>query len=922
MVLAVRLVLFGSVQGEEDVAQPNAVEHWAYQRPVRPKLPTGGFVAGSRNAIDTFVLQHLTTVGVQPSPPANSTTLIRRLWLDVVGLPPSLEAVERFVTDPSPDAPDRAVDRLLASPHYGERWGRNWLDLARYADSDGYTLDSPRPWAWRWRDWVINAFNSDMPFDQFTIEQLGGDLLPDASIEQHVATGFHRNTLRNAEGGVDKEEYRIRAVVDRANTTGTVWLATTIGCCQCHDHMYDPLSQREYYEFFAFFNNDDDVLIAANQPLQEEQYQRALSQLDPEEFENITSRLQAAIDERVLEIPRVLQEWESARTPVERQWTALTPKTYGATGSRTQMEILEDGSMLIGGPNTFFNNFSLSFETTLEGLTGLRLEVLPHETQPEAGPGRDDRGDFFLSELRVATRPLGDLNASDEPAVISAAYADFEKSGNQIAHVLDGDTETGWSIGTETGRHHTAMFVFEKPLGGARGSTIILGLDHQGYTIGRFRLLVTNEVPLGSELSSQFSKGLSEEEALPQPIAALLAQPVGQRNAGEQQQLQDFFATIDPPLRELRRQLLQHNRNRPQPPNTQARTLAARGDRKTFLHVRGDFRRPGEEVTPGTPAILPTLFSEGAISNRLELARWIVDVENPLTRRVFSNRIWQRLFGRALVRTPDDFGTMGETATHPELLDFLACEVSRLGWSRKMILRQIVASNTYRQSSSVREELVTKDPDNLLLARQNRYRLEGEVIRDGGLTVSGLLTRQIGGPSIHPPLPGKVGDIGFANLVPWQVSAGAAQYRRGIYIFSQRTVPYPMLNLFDVPDMTVTCTRREVSNTPLHALFLLNDPVFTEFARDFARRLLQEPGDVSTRMRRGYQMTTARRPSPDQLQALREFYTKVRNHFEAFPAAAREFAGAAESSAGTVEHATWTAVCRALLNTDQFLTRE
>ena len=920
--LAACVTVLGAACSEGVAEEAETPEHWAYQLPTRPPLPDGKFVKNSRNAIDAFVLQRLGTEGIAPSKPASRTTLIRRLWLDVVGLPPTLEAVERFVTDRSPDALERAVDRVLSSPHYGERWGRYWLDLARYADSDGYTLDSPRPWAWRWRDWVVNAFNSDVPFDEFTVEQLAGDLLPNASIEQHVATGFHRNTLRNAEGGVDKEEYRIRAVVDRANTTSTVWLATTLGCCQCHDHRYDPLSQREYYEFLAFFNNDDDVLIPAEQPLEVERYQRAMQQFDTAAFKTHTLHLQTELDKRGAELPRAMREWESSITPATTQWKVLTPKTYGATGSRTKIEVLEDGSILVGGPNTFFNNFSLSFDTQLEGLTALRLEVLPHQTQPESGPGRNEQGDFFLSEVRVATAPLGSLNAHSKPVMISAAYANHEKAGNQIAHVLDGDTETGWSIGKETGRHHTALFIFARPAGSGVGSTITVGLDHQGYTIGRFRLLVTNETLAGRELLSRDTHRLSVAEAIPQPITHLLKLSAEQRSHREQQQLHEFFSTIDPEMRARRRQLAAQKNNRPQPPDTQARTLSARGDRKTHVHVRGDFRRLGEEVSPGTPTILPRLLSEAAVPNRLELANWIVAIENPLTRRVFSNRVWQHLFGRALVRTPDDFGTQGELATHPQLLDFLATEVLRLGWSRKMLLRQIVASNTYRQSSKVREDLAIKDPENLLLARQNRYRLAGEVIRDAGLIISGLMTRQIGGPSIHPPLPGKVGDIGFANLVPWQVSEGADRYRRGMYIFAQRTVPYPMLNLFDVPDMTVTCTRRDISNTPLHALFLLNDPVFTEFARGFAARVMQFSGDVSQRMNIAFQMTAAHPPSPEQLQSLSEYYVNVRKHFHSFPAAAREFGGQGVRQEDVVERATWAAICRVLLNTDKFLTRE
>lgn len=616
--------------------------HWAFQAIQRPEPPAVADESWVRNPIDAFILDRLEREGIAPSPEADRATLIRRLSLDLLGIPPTPEEVDAFVQDRAPNAVEALVDRLLSSPHYGERWGRHWLDLARYADSDGYEKDNPRPEAFRFRDWVINALNSDLPFDRFTIEQLAGDLLPDASLEQRTAAGFHRNTLTNTEGGVDQEEFRVAAVVDRVNTTGTVWLGLTVGCAQCHTHKYDPITQREYYQLFAFFNASDE-------------------------------------------------------------------------------------------------------------------ENLPLEP-----PSPDD----------------------------SSEKADKPKAKAPVPHIR----------------------TFREP-----------------------------------------------------------------------------------------------------PPESR---------RSTHILIRGDFLRPGESVDPETFEVLPPMAPEGDDPDRLDLAHWIVDSENPLTARVTVNRIWFHLFGRALVPTMDDFGTQGELPSHPELLDWLASEFQRLGWSQKSLIRTIVLSATYRQSSVSRPELSDRDPENVWLARQNRVRLEAEVIRDASLAAAGLLSPKLGGPSVFPPQPPGISDLTYARSARWQESSGEDRYRRGLYTFFRRTSPYPMLTTFDAPDANVCAVGRETSNTPLQALTLLNDAVFVECARSLALRVARESEDET--IARAFRLVLGRSPSPDERQILESLYQEFLADFRDDPEAVSELLGATSvpDDLPSEQVAALTATARVLLNLDEFMTRE
>lgn len=656
----------------EGAVVPVKLSHWSFRPIVRPAVPSVPGSAGSvRNPIDAFILFRLSKEGVRPSPEASRATLIRRVSFDLTGLPPTPEEVSAFSLDTSPNAYEKVVDRLLASPHFGERWGRHWLDGARYADSDGYEKDTGRPFAWRYRDWVIAALNRDLPFDRFTVDQLAGDLLPGATIDQKIATGFHRNTLTNKEGGVDAEEFRVAAVMDRVNTTGKVWLGLTVGCAQCHDHKYDPFTQREYYRLFAFFNSDRELDLSA---------------------------------------------------PLAGETEKLAERTR-------------------------------AFE---------------------------------------------------------------EKKANLTAAVAE-----------------------------------------------------------------------AKEKQLP---------------AAEIKKRETALA----------------NHAKVAPAVSKAMTLAAGPTRPTYVMVRGDFLRPGAAVAAGMPAVLPGPTTPP--KSRLDLANWLVARDNPLTPRVTVNWVWAKLFGRGIVATPEDFGSQGQKPSHPDLLDWLADEF-RSSWSMKRLIRTVVTSNTYRRSSDARPDLADKDPLNVLLARQNRLRLEAEIVRDNALAVSGLLTRTVGGPSIHPPQPAGISELTYANSAKWVESKGADRYKRGMYVWFQRTSPYPMLTTFDGPDSTVCTVRRERSNTALQALTLLNDVVFVEAARALARRGIEGRGGDSPGVM--FRLALGREMSKAEESRMRKHFDDLKKLAESDPKAAAELAGTYPPVGIPVsEVAAWVGVARTLMNLDEFVTRE
>ncbi|MBI3864595.1 MAG: PSD1 domain-containing protein [Planctomycetia bacterium] len=914
--------------------------HWAFQPVRRPAGPAVKAEGSVRNTIDRFIVARLESRSIAPSPEADRRTLIRRLKFDLLGLPPTPAEIREFVEDTRPDAYELLVDRFLASPHFGERWGRHWLDLARYADSDGYEKDSPRPFAWRYRNWVIDAINNDLPFDQFTIEQLAGDLLPNATLEQKVATGFHRNTLTNKEGGVDQEEFRVAAVIDRVNTTSTVWLGLTLGCAQCHSHKYDPLLMHEYYGMFAFFNQGNEVDLPAPLPAEAEAYAKAKSAYDAAHapFATAVSEFEST------RLPERLAAWEKTLDKSSSPtWTVLEPASIAGTGA-VKFARQSDGSYLATGENKPAETYTLQFQGGVpKGITALRIEVLPDAALPAKGPGRVAHGNFVLSEFRASVS--SPAAADPRPIEWGVASADYSQDQFPATAAIDGDTKSGWAVAPQFGQRHVAVFEMKTDLNIAEDEILTIVLDQQHglqHTIGRLRLSATT-MPRPVQL-----------EGFPADVAQALAKTYEQRTLAEQKKLLAHYAPLDTELAKLRQDEAEHAKQAPRPPATQAQTLAEISPpRATHIHVRGDFLRKGEEVQPHTPAVLhPFRGAAGRTGNRLDLARWLVDPANPLTARVTMNRVWKNLFGQPLVTSVDDFGTRGEKPSHPDLLDWLAAEfvspsppLSKGGagarggvgtagndrggevganWSVKRMIRLIVRSATYRQSSQPRSELAERDPRNVWLARQGRFRVEAEVLRDACLAASGLLTPTVGGPSVRPKQPAGISELTYAGSARWVESTGPDRYRRGLYTWFQRTSPYPMLMTFDAPESNVTCTRRDRSNTPLQALTLLNDPVFHECSQALGRRMIAErAGDPAGRVAFAFELCVGRPPGDAEAQELGRLYAEFRALAEADLGAAGKLAGEPKpAEADLANTAAAIALARILLNLDETVTRE
>jgi hypothetical protein len=720
---------------------PATKGHWAFQKIARPDSPPVRDPASARNAIDNFALARLEKEQITPSPEASKTTLLRRISLDLTGLPPTPQEIEAFLNDNRPDAYERMVDRLLDSPHYGEKWARYWLDLARYADSDGYEKDRSRPWAWRYRHWLIDALNRDLPFDEFTTEQLAGDLLPNRNIDTLVATGFNRNTLTNREGGTDPEQFRDEQVLDRAATLGTVWLGLTVGCAQCHNHKYDPIQQKEFYQLSAFFNTQEEVNILA--PL-----------------------------------PGELGPYLAARPDYDHKRTALLAQ-YGIPAVEADWE----------------------------------------------------------EKLRYAAQHPGE-------------HEDWSFAYGEFTHTVDNAKKVLFTDPAKRSELQQAAMI--------------------DTLIGSCGNLFPKPYCAGLKLSELCGK-LNELNA---KLPAVSYAPV----------------------------LLEND----MPP-------------KTYVHIKGDWRDHGDEVHPGMLSVLPPI---GPNPTRLDLARWLMSPENPLTARVAVNRIWQELFGRGIVRSSEDFGTQGDKPTHPELLDWLASEYRARGWSQKQMIRLIVTSATYRRSSSARPDLDQRDPDNALLARQSRLRLPAELVRDQALAAAGLLDLRIGGRSVKPPQPKGVAELSYAGSVKWEESAGADHYRRGLYVHFQRTTPYPQLMNFDAPNSNLACTRRERTDTPLQALNLMNDPVFFEAAQGLAFRIVGQTSGLpfSDRLRYAFEITLGRTPTARESERLAKYYDDARSKLNETTIAAL-FPNRIEH-VPQAEAAAWVELSRVLLNLDEFITRE
>ena len=1080
--------------------------HWAFVPPTRPAIPV---VAGNihpsalHSPIDDFILSRLNAAQLTPSLPADRYTLIRRASLDLIGLPPTPEEADEFIGTASPDAYERLLDRLLASPHYGERWGRKWLDLARYADTNGYEKDRKRT-MWPYRDWVINAINADVPYDQFTIEQLAGDMLPDASIDQRIATGFHRNTMLNEEGGIDPLEFRFYAMTDRVSTTATTWLGLTLGCAQCHTHKYDPITHRDYYGFFALLNNADEPEMEIVRPTlasRRVEIQREIAKLEadlpshfplPDEYEwhpakpisvasskgakmevksdlsvlvsgdnpdaelylihleetlsDVTAiRLEALTDPSLpntgpgrtphgnfvlsrisiaeydadrpseshpLKLVRATADFSQKNYPVEKAiegdagaktgwaiatetgrlnvdrtacfflgktaksdfakprlivslahefgsqhtlgrfrlslgrlrptgglseeerrkahfaekyhqwrtrekerlatWTPLQP--VSATSNLPLLTIHEDGSILASGDQSKRDIYEVGLANTLHRVTALRIEVLPDPALPKNGPGRvfyeGPFGDFFLSEVSLAS----------QGQQIKLAHASHSfANGPGAPACLDGNQQTGWSIDGGQGKPHVAVFRFEHPVTDVKQFDLTLLFEkYYAAGLGRFRVSVTDD-----------SRDI-EASPLPTNLEALIRQSTA--DDAQSPELIRFFCSIAPelanerkPIDELRKQAMSA---------TTALVMSERpvnNPRQTFRYHRGEFLQPREPVAPAGLSMLSPIRSDQPV-NRLSLAKWLVSAENPLSARVTVNRHWSALFGRGIVRTTEDFGSQGASPTHPELLDWLAMQLSGvaeegqidanrspLSWSIKRLHRLLASSATYRQSSNVSPELLAKDPSNELLARGPRFRLEAELIRDLVLKISGVLSEKLGGPSVFPPQPASVTTEGTYGSLAWTVSTGEDRYRRSLYTFSKRTSPYAMFMTFDGPSGEACIARREVTNTPLQALTMLNDTVLVEGAQSLGFEFASRVEPDSEKLKYLFRRCVTRPPTTDEFPILQVFFQDQFARLEKKELDPIAIAGPGENA---VHRAAYTLVARALLNLDETITRD
>lgn len=895
--------------------------HWSFktiQSPTVPPVPSHApaWTEWPRSPIDHFVIERLVSEGLSPSPQADSVQLIRRVSLDLTGLPATPELVARYTRDPSPANYAAIVDELLESPRYGERMARMWLDIARYADTKGYEKDLTRQ-IWRYRDYVIDAFNRDLPFDQFTREQLAGDLLPNPTQEQLIATAMHRNTMSNDEGGTDDEEFRIAAVKDRVDTTMQAWMGLTFGCAKCHSHKYDPISQPEYYRFYAFFNQTEDADRYDDFPTLFSP--TAAQQLQLEALDRRLGELRQQLAAETPESKEAFTQWIGS-IAADPAWSVLTPQTATAA-SGSSMTIQDDGSVLVGTGAPEKETYSVNVMLPAGRWTAVRLEALPDASHPKGSVGRAvNDGNFVLTGFRV--QPVG----TAEPTTawrFARAEADFSQAHYTVAAILEETDRTkhGWAVSPQQGTRHEAMFVLAEPVTLAEPANVQIVLDHQfefaypGFSLGKFRLSVTGDA--APRLT----------HPLPAEILAIVRTPAENRSTEQQSKLWQHFANQWSGLQSVRTEIAAVEGQKtglgiPQTPIL--RELPPERRRVTKRHVRGNFLDQAEELTAAVPGAFPGLPAE-APENRLGVAEWLCSSENPLTARVLANRLWAMFFGVGLVETQEEFGSQGLPPSHPALLDWMAADLMQQRWSIKSFCRRVVLSATYQQSSRVTPELLARDRDNRLLARGPRFRMEAEMVRDSLLAVSGLLSAKIGGPSVMPPQPAGIWQSTY-NSEKWVTPTGEDRYRRGIYTFIKRTSPYPSMLTFDAPSRE-TCTLRRINtNTPLQALVLLNDPVAIEAAQALARRMVGEATGKTLRDRltRGFELVLCRQPTADELSALDDLYSARLAAWTSDSAAAAEFAGSSPESVtqcSTAELASLVAVANVLLNLDEFLTR-
>lgn len=924
----------GAVWPEGRGTEAGLNQHWAFEPPRRPAPPAATRAARGENPIDDFVRAKLEAEGLQPSPRASKATLLRRLSLDLTGLPPTPEEADRFLADADPGAYGRLVERLLASPHYGERWGRVWLDAARYADSDGFEKDKPRQ-VWFYRDWVVDALNRDMPYDQFVVHQIAGDLLPGATQAERVATGFLRNSMINEEGGANPEQFRMEAMFDRMDAVGKAVLGLTVQCAQCHDHKYDPLTQRDYYRMFAFLNNSHESTRAVYSPA-EDQARREL-------FRGIRQ-----IEE---ELQRQTPDWRSRMAAWEREaadptaWTVLDTRIE--LGSGEKYRVLPDKSILAEGYKPTRSVVSPEGRLDSGTIRAVRLELLNDPSLPLGGPGRSFLGTAALTEFEVEYAPASNPQAWKKAAIRSATadlnppirwldlflFPDKENRRRVVGDIgfaIDGFEMSAWDIDGGPGRRNAprkAVFQLAEPLVADEPLLLKFNLsmkhggwnsdDNQSLNLGRYRL------------SFSAAEG-AVADPLPAQVRGIVDNvPAADRSPAQVRAVFSHWRTTVEEWADANRRIEELWASHPEG-STQLVLDERPTPRATHRLQRGDFLRPTEKVQPGVPGFLHQMPEAGETPRRLAFAQWLVDRNAPTTARAIVNRLWQGHFGRGIVETPEDLGRQAADPSHPELLDWLAVELMESGWSLKHLHRLIASSETYQQTSRISPELLERDPNNRILARGARFRVDGELVRDIALAASGLLTTSIGGPPVYPPAP----EFLFRPPVSygpkrWYTADGADRYRRSLYAFRYRSVPYPVLDTFDTPTGNFACVKRELSNTPLQALVTLNETAFLEAARELGRRTLREGGGSDAqRMDYAFRRVLARAPRAAERDELLQLLAGQRNRLRsgelapeplAFGAQVPDAAGAADSAP---ELAAWTAVSRVLLNLDETITRE
>ncbi len=885
--------------------------HWAFVPPKAPAVPSAAKINRARNPIDNFVFRNLEKNHLRPAPEADRYTLVRRVYLDLIGLPPTIAEADAFASSTDPRAYENLVDDLLNSPRYGERWAQPWLDLARYSDTNGYEKDRPRS-IWPYRDWVIRALNDDMPYDRFSIEQLAGDMLPEASSDQRIATGFHRNTMLNEEGGIDPLEYRFLAVVDRVATTSIVWMGLTMDCAQCHTHKYDPITHTDYYRFMALLNNADEPDLTVPDFEKTKARQRIETKIRELE-QSLASKFPAPAGDgteaqrRADHLERELAKWIASTKSASARWSVIRPAEIKTNLPR--LEVLDDGSIFSSGDITKRDMFELTFDLEPGELpiTALRLEALPDDRLPARGPGRTyyegRKGDFFVSEISAIADGV-----NIEFAGSSHSHSDADTNVNRT--VFDDDGSTGWQPGNRKGQRLQLVINLRQPIEQAQKLKIrILFERHYAASLGRFRFSVTsrenavaNSLPVEIEtiLASGDGKGWSETEREQVTRQFLLTTPL----------LADARQEID----ELRKTL---------PVTTQTLVMQERPadhSRPTFLHHRGEFLSPRGQVSPSIPEMFADETNKDSLpADRLQLARWLVSDANPLVARVAVNRAWREFFGAGLVQTTGDFGVQSPPPSHPDLLDWLAVEFMKNGWSMKQLHRLIVTSATYRQRSAATPQLVELDPQNRLLARGPRFRVSGEMVRDIMLKSTGLLSDKMFGPGVRPPQPASVTALSYGSTA-WHPSVGEDRYRRSLYTFRKRTAAFAAYTVFDAPSGENCVVRRNRSNTPLQALTVLNDEMYLEMARALAQKTIEQRFNTTPDSAKFiFRSCVTRPPEDSELNALVNYFRAQKSRLEQGELDVTLIGGDEQASH---ELAAWSMVARVVMNLDETITKQ